>query len=196
MKKTTATGTTNRQTAGMVYKIAFLGMLSAISIILVYLLHIPLFPAASFLEYDMADVPIILAAFLFGPTAGLLMTIVVSVVQGLTVSAQSGVIGIFMHIFATGCYVLVAGNLYQRHKTLKGELAALSAGAGSMVVAMILWNLLLTPVFMGAPFEAVLKLMIPAIIPFNLIKAGVNSVIAYFAFKIVQQILKQVRAKA
>ena len=175
-------------------RIAFLGMFSAISIILVYMLHIPLFPMASFLEYDMADVPIILATFLYGPTAGLLMTVVVSVVQGLTVSAQSGLIGILMHIFATGCYVLVAGNLYRRHKTVKGELAALSAGAGTMIVAMILWNMLLTPIFMGAPFEAVMKLMIPAIIPFNIIKAGVNSVIAYFVFKIVQRIMKQIKA--
>lgn len=49
--------------------------------------------------------------------------IVVAVVQGLTVSAASGVYGIIMHIIATGTFVLVAGFLYQKHKTKKGALS-------------------------------------------------------------------------
>jgi riboflavin transporter FmnP len=41
-------------------------MLAAISLLLVYLIHFPIFPGAAFLEYDMADVPILIATFLFG----------------------------------------------------------------------------------------------------------------------------------
>lgn len=175
-----------------VKRLALIGMFSAISIILVYLFHIPLFPAAPFLEYDMADVPIILVTFLFGPYAGFLTTVVVSVVQGLTVSAQSGFIGILMHIFATGGFALVAGNIYRRHKSLSGEIAALVFGFVTMVGTMTLWNLLLTPIFMNAPREAVLNLMLPAIIPFNIIKAGANSLIAYFVFKVIRQVMKKI----
>ena len=84
-----------------------MAMLGAISIVLVAVIHFPLIPAAAFLEYDPADIPILICAFAYGPLAGLLLTVVVCFIQGFTVSAQSGIIGIVMHIFATGCCVLV-----------------------------------------------------------------------------------------
>ena len=90
-------------------KLAKMGMLVAISVILVYFIHFPIFPVVAFLEYDPADIPILIGTFAFGPLAGLLITVVVSLVQGLTVSAASGAYGIIMHIIATGTFVLVAG---------------------------------------------------------------------------------------
>lgn len=89
-----------------------MAMLGAISIVLVAVIHFPLIPAAAFLEYDPADIPILICAFAYGPLAGLLLTVVVCFIQGFTVSAQSGIIGIVMHIFATGCCVLVTGSIY------------------------------------------------------------------------------------
>ena len=44
-------------------KLTVMAMLVAVSVILVYLLHFPLFPAAAFLEYDPADIPILIGAF-------------------------------------------------------------------------------------------------------------------------------------
>ncbi|MBP3706667.1 MAG: ECF transporter S component, partial [Clostridia bacterium] len=73
-------------------RLAKMGMLVAISIVLVYFIHIPMFTA--FYEYDPADIPILIGTFAFGPWAGLMLTVVTSVVQGLTVSAASGVYGI------------------------------------------------------------------------------------------------------
>ena len=58
-----------------------LGLLTALSILLVYLIHFPIFPSASYLEYDMADVPILIGTFLFGPLWGLLLTFAVSLLQ-------------------------------------------------------------------------------------------------------------------
>ena len=63
-----------------------LGMLTALSIILVYAIHFPIFPAASFLEYDMADVPILIGTFLYGPWWGLALTATVSLLQWLLVA--------------------------------------------------------------------------------------------------------------
>ena len=94
-------------------------MLGAISIVLVSVIHFPLIPAAAFLEYDPADIPILICAFAYGPVAGFILTAVVSFIQGMTVSAQSGIIGIIMHIFATGACVLVAGGIYKKNKTKK-----------------------------------------------------------------------------
>lgn len=95
-------------------KLTTLAMLAALAIVLVALIHFPLVPAAPFLEYDPADIPIFIGTFLFGPAAGLALTAVVCVIQGVTVSAASGPIGIIMHFLATGTFVLLAGNLYRR----------------------------------------------------------------------------------
>lgn len=65
-----------------------MAMLGAISIVLVAVIHFPLIPAAAFLEYDPADIPILICAFAYGPLAGLLLTVVVCFIQGFTVSAQ------------------------------------------------------------------------------------------------------------
>ena len=160
-------------------RLTAMAMLVAVSVILLYLVHFPIFPAASFLEYDPADIPILIGAFLFGPTAGLAITVAASVIQGVTVSAASGPIGIIMHIISTGSMVLVAGNIYRRMHTRKGAAIALAAGVVTMTAAMSVCNLIFTPIFMGAPIEAVLQMLVPIIIPFNLVKSGVNSIITF-----------------
>lgn len=162
-------------------KITTLAIFAALSIILVAAIHFPIFPAALFLEYDPADIPIFFSTFLFGPGAGLILTVVASVIQGITVSAQSGVIGILMHVFATGCFVLTAGLIYRKHKTTGRLIAAAACGLITMVASMVVWNLIFTPLF-GTPLEVVLSIMVPVIIPFNLIKGGVNAVIALLLY--------------
>ena len=63
-------------------KLVKMGAMVAVSVILVYLIHFPIFPAVAFLEYDPADIPILIGTFAFGPLAGLVLTLVTSVVQG------------------------------------------------------------------------------------------------------------------
>ena len=93
-------------------KLANMGILTAMSVIFVALVHFPIFPAVSFLEYDPADIPILICGFAFGPWSGLAVTLVAAVIQGVTVSAQSGIYGIIMHLLSTGVYVTVSSLLY------------------------------------------------------------------------------------
>ena len=65
-----------------VKKLALLAMFTAIGAVLITLVHFPLFPAAPFLQYDPADVPILIAAFAFGPVAGILVTVLASFISG------------------------------------------------------------------------------------------------------------------
>ena len=48
---------------------------------------------------------------------------------------------------------------------------------------MCVLNYFITPMFMGAPREAVAAMLIPVIIPFNLMKAGINAVITFLVYK-------------
>lgn len=169
-------------------KLAKMAMLVAISIVLVYLIRFP-FPGAPFLEYDPADIPILVGTFAFGPLAGLVLVVITSVVQGLTVSAGSGVYGILMHIIATGTFALVAGFIYRWKKTRKTAALALICGALAMVAVMIPANIFITPIFMGAPKEAVIGMLLPIIVPFNLMKAGINSVVVFLLYKSISRFL-------
>lgn len=162
-------------------KLAKMGMLVAISIILVQI-HFPIFPAAPFLEYDPADIPIFIGAFAFGPLAGISITVVTAFIQGITVSAASGWFGIVMHILATGSFVLVAGLIYRADKSRKGAVIGMAAGTLTMTAMMAVANILLDPIFYGMPVKAVYQ-MIPFIIGFNLIKAGANSIITFLLYK-------------
>ena len=67
---------------------------------------------------------------------------------------------------------------------------ALILGALVQTAAMVLMNMIFTPLFMGAPLETVLALMIPAIIPFNVLKAGINGVITFFLYKSISHLMK------
>lgn len=164
-------------------KLTVMGMLCAISVILVSVIHFPLFAAAPFLEYDPADIPIFIAAFSFGPIAGVVLTIITSIIQGVTVSAASGVYGILMHIISTGSFCLIAGLVYKKMHTKKGAAMALIAGTLTMTLIMIPANLIITPLFMGMPVSVIQGLLLPAIIPFNFTKAAVNALLTFFLYK-------------
>ena len=99
-------------------KLAVMALLVAVSVVLIYAVHFPLIPAAAFLEYDPADIPILIGALAYGPLAGVCLTVVASLIQGVTVSAGSGLYGIVMHIIATSTLVLVAGSIYRFRRTV------------------------------------------------------------------------------
>ena len=173
-----------------VNKLVRLALLSALSILLMMVIRFPIIPSAPFLEYEPGDVPALIGAFLYGPGAGLLITTVVSLIQAITVSAGSGWIGAIMHMVATGTMVLVAGFIYKRIHSFKGAVVALLAGSVGMTLVMIPLNLFFTTRFLGVPAEAVKAMIVPVIIPFNLIKAVGNSALTVLVYKSVAKILR------
>ncbi len=131
----------------------------------------------------LADIAILVGTFTLGPWAGLVMTVVASIIQGVTVSAQSGVYGIIMHFIATGTMVAVAGFIYKYKRTFKGALLALILGTLATGGVMAVANILITPHFMGVPRQVVLDLLLPGILPFNLLKMGINAAVTLVIYK-------------
>lgn len=164
-----------------------MAVLTAISVVLVAICHFPVLPSLAFLEYDPADVPILIGTFAMGPAAGLLMTLAVCLIQAFLLGGN-GLYGALMHFIATGTYVLAAGYYYKKHKTKKGAVIALCLGIGCWIIVMVIANIFITPAFMGAPREAVIS-MLPGIALFNLIKSAVNSVITFVLYKRVSGVL-------
>lgn len=96
-----------------------MGMLAAIAVVLVMLIHFPIIPAVSFIEYDMADVPVLIGTLLYGPIPGLLILLVASLVQAFILGIN-GWVGFVMHFVASGAMVLLVGILYDRKPSLTG----------------------------------------------------------------------------
>lgn len=161
--------------------IAKLSMMSAISLVLLLLVRIP-YPLAPFMVYDPADLPIYITAFAYGPGIGLTVTVVVSLIQAFVLGGD-GFYGFLMHVVATGVVTLVIGSMYWRNKTKRNAIISLAVGVIVTVVVMCGMNLLVTPFYMGVDVKAVVAMLPTVIIPFNLLKAGINSLLTFFLYK-------------
>ncbi len=170
-------------------KLAKMAMLTALAVVLVWLVHIPIFPAVAFLEYDPASVPMLLGGFLYGPLAGLVITVVAASIQAFTVSSESGLYGLIMHVIAVGGLVTVSSVIYRKYRSKKGAIVGLILGCLTMTTLMIPANLLVTPAFTGWPVSAVVQVL-PWIVLFNLVKSVVNSILAFFLYTRVRGLLK------
>ena len=173
----------------MLERLATMSMFAAISIVLVALIRIPMF--LPFLEYDPADIPILLGGIFFGPAAGLLLTVVVSAIHSLLFSPGSGIIGFIMHVIATGGMTVISSLIFRSGKNKIGNRhvrlsIALTAGALFMFLSMIPMNLLLTPIYTNMSAAEIWKqFMFVGIIPFNFLKATINSLAAFFLYPII-----------
>ena len=161
--------------------IAKLAMMTAVSVVLLLIIRIP-FPPAPFLVYDPADVPIYITAFAFGPAAGLIVTLIVCLIQAFMLGGD-GLYGFLMHFVATGIVAVVIGLMYSKSKTKKRAIISLAVAVVVATAVMCVMNILVTPAYMGAPREAVVAMIPTVIIPFNLLKAGLNAVLTFILYK-------------
>ena len=162
-----------------VKKLVLLAMMAAVSYMIVALVRIPV---VLFLSYEPKDVIITIAGFLMGPMASFLISLVVSLVEMVTISS-TGPIGGLMNLISTCSFACTAAFIYKKRHTLAGAVLGLVVGSVTMVAVMLLWNWLITPLYMGVSREAVTQLLLPAFLPFNLLKAGLNSAFVLMVYK-------------
>ncbi len=139
-------------------------------------------PFVLFLKYDPKDIIIAISGLIFGPFISFSVTFVVSLVEMLTIS-ENGILGFLMNVISSCCFACTAAFVYQKKQKFAGVMIGLFCGWTCMVCVMLLWNYLITPIYMGCPREAVLELLIPTFLPFNLVKGGLNSVITMILYK-------------
>lgn len=160
-------------------KITTIAMLSAISYLVMVIGRVPVI---LFLKYDPKDVIITLGGLIWGPLTACVVSLIVSFIEMFTVS-ETGILGCIMNIVSSCSFACTAAVIYKKKRTLAGAVIGLVAGSLAMVVIMLLWNYLITPIYMGYPREAVAKMLIPAFLPFNLLKAGLNAGFTFLLYK-------------
>lgn len=157
-----------------------MAMLTAIAIVADILIRIP--NIGGFLTYEPKDVVLTIGGFIFGPVAGILMALVVCLIEMVTIST-TGIIGFVMNFLASGVFIGVASIIYFKKKNLSRAIIGLVASTLSLIVVMLLWNYIMTPIFFGMPREAVLEMFLPLLIPFNAIKGTLNSALTLLLYK-------------
>ena len=171
--------------------ITSLAMLAAIAYV-VMLLSKMLPQVSGFLQMDLKDTVICIGAFLFGPLSAAVISIVVAVVEMFTVS-DTGPIGCIMNVLATCAFCCTAAFVYKKFHTRKGAVIGLALGTVCLTVVMLLWNYLITPIYMGMD-RAVVAAMLPTVfLPFNLVKGGLNMALILLIYKPVVTALRKAR---
>lgn len=168
-------------------KITTIAMLSAITYIIMAVGRIPVI---LFLKYDPSDIVVTLGGLIWGPMTSCIVSVIVAFTEMLTVS-DTGIIGCIMNIVQTVSFACTAAAIYKKRRSLSGAVAALAAGCLTMVAVMLLWNYLITPLYMGYPREAVAQLLLPAFLPFNLLKGGLNAAATFLLYKPVVTALRK-----
>jgi riboflavin transporter FmnP len=172
-----------------VRKMVLMAMLAALSYMIVAYVRIPV---VLFLKYEPKDVIITIGGFLLGPMASFLISLVVSLVEMVTVS-DTGPIGALMNLISTCSFACTAALIYKKRHDIKGAVVGLLTGGIAMIAVMLLWNWLITPLYMGATREAVEQMLIPVFLPFNALKAGLNSALVLGLYKPLTSALRKTR---
>jgi len=161
-----------------------IGMLSSIAYLLMLLnFPLPIFP--NFLFVDFSDIPALIAALVFGPLAGILVEFFKNVLNYLATGSQTGIpVGHISNFIAGIVFVLPTLFVYNKLKTKKGMTIALVVGTVIMAVVMSILNyLVILPAYtllMG--FPDMRNLVVPAILPFNILKGVMMSGIFMLLF--------------
>ena len=155
------------------------GILAGMSLALELFVHFPVLPAARFLLYSPGDLPIIVASVLVGPLSGVAAAFI-NATLFVVFTGEGGPWGAFMHFVASGGMALIIGYLAKKTGALHFSMLA---GILTRVALMVPLNLVVTPIYMGVPRAVVAQMIVPVIIPFNLIHAGLNTVLSYAVLK-------------
>ena len=168
-----------------------LGMFCAIAYLLTFITR-GLPPIVQWLKYDPKDVSITISGFIYGPIPALLVSTVVSLIEMATVST-TGWIGLIMNILASGVFACTAAIVYKKKHTLKGAVLGLILSCLLTTAVMILWNYLITPIYMGVPRPVVADMLIPYFLPFNLLKTVANASLTMIIYKPLVKALRKAK---
>lgn len=145
---------------------------------------------AGFLTFDLKDAVMTCAAMMFGPFYGIVMCVVVSLIEMVTISG-TGLYGLIMNVLSSGTFVCVGSAIYSFRRNMKGALVGMGCSVLAMTGVMMLANLIVTPFYMGVTAKDVAGMIPTTLLPFNLTKAVFN---AALVFLIYQPISRAVRA--
>ena len=189
---------------GYIRKLTVTAMLSAISVVLMYLqISLPFMP--SFIQFDFSDLPALIGSYAFGPLSGVVIVLLKNLIHLLV--SQTAWIGELSNFILGVLFVLPAGLIYKYRKNKTGALIGALAGSVTMAVGGVFSNyFLIYPLFyqFAMPKEVILGMyqaLLPSVdnmfealvifnLPFTFVKGLIVTGICLFIYKPLSPILK------
>lgn len=166
-------------------QLVVMALMCAISILLTFV-ELPIFPAAPWLKYDPSFVPAMVCGFAFGAGPGLAVGIVAIALHCMM---DGNIWGNLMNVIVICGYVIPAALVYKRNHTMKGAILGLVLSFVAAIILAIIGNVLITPIYAGMPAEAVIAMIVPILLPFNIMKAILNSVLTLVVYKSISNLI-------
>ncbi len=183
-----------------------IAMFGAIAgVLMLFDFAIPIAPG--FMKIDLGDLPAILGTFMMGPVEGLLICLVKLLVKLIIKGTTTAFVGELSNFVVCAAYILPAYFIYRTHKGKKGAIFSLAIGTIVVSIVAVFSNyFIMFPMYSnlyGMPMEAIIgmgtainsritnlfTMMLFAVLPFNLIKYGIVSVITFFIYKRLKTVL-------
>lgn len=202
----------DRKKLGSTHFISYTAIFSAMAGFLMFL-EIPLFFAPGFYKIDLSEIPILICTFYLGPVAGVVSELLKIVVKLVFKGTTTAFVGDFAN-FVVGCsFVLPASIIYHMKRGKKSALVGMIVGALIMTVFGSLFNAVyLLPTFAelyGMPLDAIIAmgsevnsainsvstLVLFAVVPFNLLKGAIVTVLTMLLYKRISPLLHKGDAK-
>jgi len=173
-------------------------ILSAAAFALNYIeFPVPLFPA--FLQLDFSDIPALVGAFAIGPLAGVVIEFIKNILHLIFKWNIGSPVGELANFIVGIALVGTAGYIYKKKKTKQNAIKAMTIGILVMAAAGGIMNYFLLLPFYSRfmPIESIIQmgavvneritslkdLVIYAIIPFNIFKGLIISVVTALLYK-------------
>lgn len=174
-----------------VRELVTLAIFSALGMALSFI-QIPIFPPAPYLQYDPSGIVTLTVALMYGPAAGIMVQLV-SWIPKLIMSPLGSLLTFVAMIGA----VLIVGLIYKKFHNLKGAIVAIVVGSVVFTAIAIAMNFVITPIYTpGVTVEAVASMVVPILLPFNIIKCVINGVVTSLLYKPVSNLVKMRDSRA
>ncbi len=158
-------------------QIATYVLLILMSMVLSFI-EVPMFADLAWLKYDPSGIVVALATLLWGPWQGA----AVAALSWLPHAAISP-LGAAMNIAASATLALVLGEVCRTGATPTRIAVGAALGACLAAGVSICLNFVVTPLYLSASYDEVAALVVPYLLPFNLIKALANAALAALAYR-------------
>lgn len=175
-----------QDSAQKIKKIATAALFAAIAYVAMFVTS---WIKVGFLTFDAKDAIITLAGLLFGPVYAVSISLVVSVIELITVG-DTGIYGFIMNFLSSAVFSTVCSLIYKYKKNIKGAITGLIASVLTMTAAMLLFNLFITPLYMNVPRNVVASMIPTLFLPFNLTKGVMNAALVLILYKPISHSLK------
>ena len=178
--------------------LALVAMFTAISFVMVLISKV-IPNVAGFLSYEPKDAIIVIAGFIFGPLTCVIISVLCSLIEMLSISS-TGIYGFLMNVISTCAFTVPAAWFYKKYHTQKGAVGGLTVGVLSMAVVMVIWNYIITPLYMSSPEmgvqetrQMVVGMLATVFLPFNLVKGGINAGLTLLLYKPIVEALRKAK---